>query len=99
MRSLPPRQRERVGTKAKNTREEAGRNTGRRFQPPREKRVSSLQCRSLKLELDDARASCELQKARVKDLVARKVSTILDDSGGGGVDGDNAVAAAPDQAV
>ena len=39
------------------------------------------QCLSLKLELDDAKASCELQKVRVKDLVARKVSTIVGDEG------------------
>lgn len=62
---------------------------------PPPKNVLFLQCRSLKLELDDAKASCELQKARVKDLVASKVSTILD---GGGA-GDNAAAATPDPGV
>jgi len=35
------------------------------------------QCLSLKLELEDAKATCELQKVRVKDLVARKVSNIV----------------------
>eukprot|EP00903_Cladosiphon_okamuranus_P009871 g9377.t1 len=47
-------------------------------------RAARNECRSLKLELDDARATCELQKTRVKDLAARKVSTILDDCGAGG---------------
>ncbi|CAN0036373.1 unnamed protein product, partial [Pylaiella littoralis] len=36
-------------------------------------------CLRLKLEVDDAKASCELQKGRVKDLVANRVSPSVDD--------------------
>lgn len=44
------------------------------------------QCVALKLELDDAKASGDLHKARVKALVADKDSFILDDAHGGGSD-------------
>lgn len=37
------------------------------------------QCLRLKLELEDARATCELQKLRVKDLVAEKESATTTD--------------------
>eukprot|EP00904_Undaria_pinnatifida_P008104 jgi/Undpi1/4423/HiC_scaffold_17.g07778.m1 len=42
--------------------------------------------KQLKLDLENEKASCEPQKAQVQDVVARKVSTLvdtLDDSGGG----------------
>lgn len=53
----------------------------------------------MKLELDDVNATCELQKARVKDLVAKKVSTILHVDNGGGGGGGDAVAAMDDPAA
>ena len=37
------------------------------------------QSKQLKLDLEDEKASCELQKARVKDIVARKVSALVGD--------------------
>lgn len=52
---------------------------------------SLIQCLKLKLELDDANASCELQKGRVKGLLANPISTTIDDDtvhGLGDGDGD-----------
>ncbi|CAM9236064.1 unnamed protein product [Ectocarpus sp. 6 AP-2014] len=48
------------------------------------KKAAQNECVALKLELQDAKASGDLHKARVKALVADKDSFILDDAHGGG---------------
>ncbi|CAM9781940.1 unnamed protein product [Ectocarpus sp. 12 AP-2014] len=50
------------------------------------KKAAQNECHALKLELEDAKASGDLHKARVKALVTDKESFILDDAHGGGSD-------------